>query len=493
MDIGKWAEIHRLKKIEGMSNSAIAKQMGSCHKTVAKALSMEDPKKSETESKSILDPFHEKIDEIIQKYPTLSGVRVYEKLIECGYQGKVGLVRTHLKKIRPVKKKRVYMEVNYDPAEAMQIDWGSCDKIQVGNSLRKLYVFVAVLCYSRMIYIEFTLSMRKEEFYRCIVNSLNFFQGIPSKIIIDNLKTAVVEGGGRNAKFHPEFLALCGHYLIEPIACAVRDPESKGRVEDGVKYVKNNALAGYDEKLVTFDDYRQHASFWRDEIANVRIHGTTRKKPIDLFAEEKTKLRALPERVFDSDIVIPIIATPMARVNFDCNKYSVPPTFARKSLTLRANDKLVKIFDGITEIAMHIRSFEKGKLFILPEHQELLFKLRKVSQIKQREAELDSLCPEAKSFRLELVKKQAKPSIHIQKILKLTNIYGNTEVAQAINKSFEFHVFDSAYIENLILQYRRKKDIPSPIPLSPIRKELIEEVTIDPPNLSEYDDLFGLH
>lgn len=88
----------------------------------------------------------------------------------------------------------------------------------------------AVLCYSRMCYIEFTLSQRKAEFYRCLSNALEFFGGSPRKVIFDNLKAAVISGSGREATLHPAFLALCGHYCLEPIACTARDPSKYDRL-----------------------------------------------------------------------------------------------------------------------------------------------------------------------------------------------------------------------------------------------------------------------
>ena len=100
-----------------------------------------------------------------------------------------------------------------------------------------------------MCYIEFTLSQRKCEFYQCLSNALKFYGGSPKKVIFDNLKAAVIHGSGRHATIHPEFLALCGYYCLEPIACTVRDPESKGMVESTVGYVKKNAIKGRDDEL----------------------------------------------------------------------------------------------------------------------------------------------------------------------------------------------------------------------------------------------------
>ena len=181
---------------------------------------------------SRLDPYKARIDALLAKYPDLSAVRIHEEIARGpdGYTGSVITVRRYVRSIRPACG-RVYQEVHYEPAQAMQVDWGECGRVQIGSTTRRVSVFVAVLCHSRMTYIEFTLSQRKAEFYRAIVHALEFFGASPHAIIFDNLKAAVINGSGRAACFHPEFLALCGHYYLQPIACERRDPESKGIVE----------------------------------------------------------------------------------------------------------------------------------------------------------------------------------------------------------------------------------------------------------------------
>src|SRR5271170_4346076 len=225
----------------------------------------------------------------------------------------------------------------------MQVDWGECGRVQVGASTRKVSVFVAVLSNSRLIYIEFALSQRKAEFYRGIVNALKFFGGRPRAIIFDNLKAGVINGSGRSACFHPEFLALCGYFCLQPIACERRDPESKGIVEASVRYIKRNALAGRSDELVRFEDYVAFAPRWRDEIANVRTHETTRERPVDRFQQERSLLRALPRIPFDTDAIVPAVVSPHARIEFDANCYSVPPNLVRQTVTIRADGREVRI------------------------------------------------------------------------------------------------------------------------------------------------------
>jgi transposase len=262
MKVSEWAEIRRLAEVEKLSQRAIALRLGCCRRTVAKALGMERPPEEHRGPVrgSVLDPWKPKIDALVLRYPELSATRVLEEIRRGpdGYQGQLTLVRNYLRKTRP-RRTRVYQEVVYEPGQAMQVDWGHCGQIRIGGTQRNVSVFVAVLCHSRMCYIEFCLSQRKVEFYRAIVNALTFFGGSPKRIIFDNLKAAVLNGSGRHECLHPDFLALCGHFLMEPIACQRRDPESKGTVEEGVRYVKRNALTGREHQLVNWEAWQQLA------------------------------------------------------------------------------------------------------------------------------------------------------------------------------------------------------------------------------------------
>ena len=257
MNVALWAEIRRLAEIEKLSGRAISRRLHCSRHTVAAALSWTNPPRARSRvAPASWTPHTAKIDALLAKYPELSAVRIREEIARGpdGYTGSASVVRRYLRKVRPARG-RVYQEVHYEPAQAMQVDWGECGRVRIGATTRKVSVFVAVLCYSRLIYIEFTLSQRKEEFYRGIVHALEFFGGSPRAIIFDNLKAAVLNGSGRDACFHPEFLALCGYFCLQPIACERRDPESKGIVEGGVRYVKHNALAGRAEELTRFEDY----------------------------------------------------------------------------------------------------------------------------------------------------------------------------------------------------------------------------------------------
>ena len=493
MRVALWAEIRRLHEVERLSQAAIARRLHCHHRTVRKGLALPStPASTRGPCESLLDPYRAQIDALVAKYPGLSAVRVTEEISkgEDGYRGSVYPVRRYLHQVRPARG-RVYQEVFYEPGEAMQVDWGDCGRLEIGTTVRRVSVFVAVLCYSRLCYIEFSLSQRKADFYRGVVHALTFFEGSPRKLIVDNLKSAVLNGSGQYACFHPEFLALCGHFCMEPIACAARDPESKGTVEAKVKYVKRNALAGRSEELVTWEDYRRFAPWWRDEVANPRLHATTKQRPIDRFQKERTHLRPLPATALDTDEVLPVIVTPHARVRYDGNRYSVPPALVRKPVTLRANATEVWIIDQGREVTRHQRSFEKGQLIVHPEDRLAALKLRRRRQASQCEEEFDALGPPAREFHLKLLSMPIKLTVHLRRLLGLVRLYGRKEVLAAVSRALQYQTYDAAYVEALLLQERRRRELPSPTPLQPKRRELIEDIRLEEPDPARYDRLCG--
>jgi transposase len=489
MKVALWAEIRRLAEIEKLSGWAIARRLHCSRHTVAAALKLTQPPTSTAARRtSVLDPYLEQINNLLAKYPDLSAVRIREEIARGsqGYTGSASVLRRYLRQVRPARG-RVYQEVPYEPAQALQVDWGECGRVQVGATMRKVSVFVAVLCYSRLVYIEFTLSQRKAEFYRGLVNALTFFGGSPRHLIFDNLKAAVLNGSGRSACYHPEFQALCGYFCMQPIACARRDPESKGVVEGGVRYIKHNALAGRAEELLRFEDYLALAPSWRDQVANVRIHETTRVRPIDRFQQERALLRPLPAIPFDTDEVVPAVVNPHARIAFDGNRYSAPPQFVRKPITVRANRDELRLLHEGQVVAQHVRSYERGQLLVLAEHRLAALTLRQRPAQQTLTAEFDAWGPVAHAFHLGLNSRPLKTDVHVRRLLKLAQLYGRTEVLAAMARAVELATYDAAGVEHLLLAERRRRQLPTPTLPTPKRRELIDDIELEPADPAFYD------
>lgn len=490
MKVSQWAEIRRLSQIEGLSKRAIARRLRCCQKTVKKALAMESPPDEDRapERGSLLDRYKPQVDAIIAKYPELSAVRILEEIRKGpeGYSGQITVLRDYLREIRP-SRGRIYQEVPWEPGQALQVDWGSCGQVQIGSTRRKVSVFVAVLCYSRLCYIEFCLSQRKAEFYRAIVHALQFLGGSPKKIIFDNLKAAVLNGSGRDAYLHPDFLALCGHFYLEPIACSRRDPESKGVVEGKVRYVKKNALQGRDEELSRWEGYLHLATYWRDQVANVRVHDTTHERPVDRFEKERDALRPLPKAPFDTDEIVSAHVNSHARVKFDGNRYSAPPEVARKVVLLRADATQVRLSYQGQEIACHARCYDRRQLIKQESHELAALKRRNRVRATEVESRFDSLGEEARLFHLELRRRPLKTIVHLRRLLNLVRLYGRQEVIAAITRAHEYQTYDAAYVETILLQERRRRELPSPTEPRPQREELIDEIDLDEPDPGAYD------
>jgi transposase len=489
MNVGLWAEIRRLAEIDKLSVRAIARRLHCARRTVTAALQRDHPATpSRARRASLLDPYKARINALVAQCPELSAVRICEEIARGpdGYQGSTILVRRYLRTIRPARG-RVYQEVHYEPAQAMQVDWGECGHVTIGTTTRKVSVFVAVLCYSRLMFIEFTLSQRKAEFYRGVVHALEFFGGSPRALIVDNLKAAVLNGSGRSACFHPEFLALCGHFCLLPIACERRDPESKGIVEGGVRYVKHNALAGRGAELTCFEDYLALAPLWRDQVANVRLHETTKERPVDRFGRERPRLRPLPAIPFDTDEVVAAVVSPHARVEFDGNRYSTPPKFARRTVTIRADRDAVRVLHEGQVLAQHVRCYRRGQLIVLPDHRTAALALGRRARSTALEQTFDALGPEARQFHLGLRRQPIKTGVHLRRLLGLAQLYGATELLSAIAEALELAIYDAAAVENLLLARRRRRQLPTPTLPTPRRRELIDEIELEPADPGFYD------
>jgi hypothetical protein len=263
--------------------------------------------------------------------------------------------------------------------------------------------------------------------------------------------------------------------------------QTKGVVEASVRYIKRNALAGRADELIRFEDYLAFAPMWRDQVANVRIHETTRERPVDRFQKERSLLRALPTIPFDTDEIVPAVVTPHARIEFDGNRYSVPPTLARRPVSIRADRDEVRILHEGRLAAQHVRCYQRGQLIVVPDHRLAALALSRRSRSSALEQTFDALGPEARQFHLHLRKQPVKTGVHLRRLLGLARLYGTAELLGAISRALELATYDAAYVENLLLAERRRRQLPTPTLPSPKRRELIDEIELEPADPSVYD------
>lgn len=497
MNADTWAEIRRLKMNDKLSITEIARQLRLDRKTVHRAADSDTlpVRRRPAPRPTKLDAYKNQIRERLKEFPRISCVRLLDELRSIGCTGGLTRLKSFVATIRP-RPVEAFFRIETLAGEQAQVDWANCGVIRIGRANRKLSAFVMVLSYSRLMYVELTLSQCLEDFLQAHLRAFQFFGGrLPKKILYDNLKAVCLARLGTEIRFNPRFLEFSGHYLFEPVLCRPGRGNEKGKVESSIKYLRSSFLDGRPR-----DDFRRLQDAlrrWLDEIANVRNHRMTRQRPVDRFLEEKDLLQPLPDRHLDLSIVRAAKATSRALVHFDGNLYSVHFFCASKMLTVRATNDEVRIFHKTRPVAKHARSFDRGVVIENPKHYAGLLETKKAARAAKATDRFLALAARSEQDRnnLEAYLKgimQAEINIHrhLSQILEMADLYGRTELLQAVEQALGRELFGANYLKNIIQQNRTKRGEPEPTPLAIPDKPEWEEVTGSERDLSLYDDLF---
>lgn len=490
MDSEQWAVIRRLFEVEHLTRRQIARRLGIHRGTVKRALDSTAGAPvyaSPTPRPSKLDAYKDYLARRLQEYPELSVVKLLDDLRRQGYPGSYTQLRLFVSGVRPPRKE-VFLRLETLPGEQAQVDWANCGTIPIGNARRKLSCFVMVLSWSRMLYLEFTLSQAMEDFLACHVHAFAFFGGVPKKIRYDNCRTVVAARLGRDIRFNRTFLDFAGTYLFEPVPCNVRRANEKGVVENNIRYVRSSFLAGY--QVLDYPSLQRDSAAWRDGTANVRVHGTTHERPRDRLEQERPLLQKLPDRPYDTALPRSVKASSQAFVLFETNRYSVPGSAAYKTLTLKASPISLWIFDGQNLAAEHARSYEKYLTFEKPEHRQGLLASRRAAQAAKLTEAFQALSESAKAYLHGMLAAELHLPYHVAKIMELVTRFGRTEVLQAIEQALPFKAFGAPYIQNIITQQRAKRGAPDLPPLRLNTKPEWTDLTVEDQDLGLYDALF---
>ena len=224
---------------------------------------------------------------------------------------------------------------------------------------------------------------------------------------------------------------------------------------------------------------------WLDSVANVRIHGETHKRPLDLFALERDQLRPLPELLYDLGAVHTVRASNRFRVTFDTNRYSVPAEYASQRLTLKSYPDRLCIYHHDRLLARHPRSYERHRDFEHPDHPRALLEQRRKATTQRLLQRFVSLTARADEYYRELAHRRLNPVHHVRKIVALSEIYGADATARALDDAFEYGAFSSDYITNLL--EARARSLPEPSALHLTRRADLLELELPQPDLSLYD------
>ena len=485
MNAELWAEAKRLYTIEKMRITDIARQLRVDRKTVRRAIQSERVPVivRAKPQRTLLSPYTGYLDERLRTYPRLPATVLWQELKKQGYPGSLRILQDYLKGIRG-QAKEVFLRIETHPGEQAQCDWANCGSVQVGKVRRNLSAFVMVLSYSRLLYVEFTLSQCLEDFIQCHVNAFRYFGGVPKKILYDNLKTVVLSRLGSDIRFNPQFMEFSGVFGFEPVPCNVARGNEKGKVENGIYYLRINFLSGREP---AWPDSNRDVQAWLQEVANVRKHRTTGERPIDRWEREKPFLIPLSQRPYNTAITRAVRSSHQALVRFQGNFYSVPHLYAYKTLVLQATSSHVRILLDLQELAVHPRSYDRGVVVDDPKHYEGVLSTKRNHFgliITKRFCELG---PVAGAFLDGLKRADVHPSRHLQQILNLVRTYGQEDVLSAMEHAASCNAYGASYVKSILLQRRAAQGLPEIQSLDiPQRPEWNELFTEDP-DLSVYD------
>jgi transposase len=379
--------IHRLRA--GESQRRIAKDLGISRTTVGKYQAwaqargyldkgqpMPDdaalagaldiaPKVAHAESS--VEPYRELVQSLLDQGVEL--VAIWQRLQDdYRYPGSYSAIRRFVGHLRPAVPE-VFARVHTEPGEEAQVDFGSVGQLYdpASGGLRRAYVFVATLSYSRHQYAELVFDQKVSTWIGLHQRAFESWGGVPKRIVLDNLKAGVVQALVYDPIIGEAYRRMAQHYGFVVSPTRPYTARHKGKVESGVHYVQRNFMAG--RTFLDIQAANQHLKTWVMERAGSREHGTTHQAPLDLFnTHEQAALLPLPTEPFTLREVKQVTVHPDCHVSIDKSYYSVPYTYVGHKLDAYMSERIVEIYQGLNLVATHERALKPGEWHTRMEH-----------------------------------------------------------------------------------------------------------------------------
>ena len=381
---------------EGLSKAEVARRFGVCRQTVYNHVKREGPYvKSRKRRASKLDGFKDYIRGRLEKFD-LRGSVLLREIRARGYTGGKTILDDFIRPVKAATVTKLTERFETEPGCQAQIDFGECGMITVDGRRRKLYLFSLVLGYCRMLWGRFLLSTKQHELLRCLKDAFEEL-GIPGEVLVDNMKQAVERHNVTTGvvKFNATFLDFAERYGFLPVAAPPYWPRVKGKVEASIKYVKRSFLCG--RRFSDLSDLNMQFKVWQDSVANVRIHGTTGRQPVEMYREEMGFLgstRGIP--VYDTRPAETRKAGWDSHIRWDNVFYSVHPDAADRSVVVRPEGEGLgdrfAVYWGDKLVAVHYKRLKGTPRVTLPEHaQEIRRRTREKKPGKRRSVEFEQI------------------------------------------------------------------------------------------------------
>ncbi|WP_156922472.1 IS21 family transposase [Cohnella thermotolerans] len=350
-------------KQRGMNITQIAEELGRDRKTVRKWLEQDQPggypERKPIEGK--LDGYKDYIRNRMSE-GCLNARVILDEIKERGYTGSITILRLFMQPLRPSVQSKATERFETQPGQQAQVDWGHF-RVEQDGGFKRLFAFVMVLGYSRAMYLEFTEDERLETLMGCHTRAFEYFGGITQTCLYDNMKT-VVAGHDEKGEviWNERFARFAEHYGFVLRRCKPYRARTKGKVENGVGYVRKN----FWPRVRTFNglhDLNAKARHWLDTVANHRLHGTTFQVPQELLKDEN--LQPITEISFAYADRFHRKVAADCYVSYEANRYSVP--FAYVGSVIEVQDEkngTLRFYCGGQLIAEHPKSMARHQIIV---------------------------------------------------------------------------------------------------------------------------------
>jgi len=480
------AEILRLHHAEQWRIGTIARQLGIHHDAVRRVLAQAGtPSPTVTRARKV-DPYLGFLREKLGDYPRVPASVLFNMCRERGYLGSERQLRQIVRSLRPRPAAEAYLRLRTLPGEQGQIDWGHFGRLKIGATERPLYAFVAVLSWSRYLFVRFFLEIGMRAFLQGHLDAFQAFGGVPRVLLYDNLKSAVLERRGAAIRFNPELLHFSAHYRYAPRPVAVARGNEKGRVERAIRYLRSSFIPA--RKWRDLEDLNRQAEAWCLGPAMARKWPDDVTRTVaEAFAEEKAHLLPLPEAVYPvaQRKVVSIGKTPYVR--FDCNDYSVPHNKVRRILTVLATDTQVRILEGNDVVADHVRNW--GKRERIEDNRHLAALQEEKRQARKHRAMDRLICavPCIEPWLQGLAERGGSLGRATQRLVALLDLYGPAALDNAVREAIGKECFSTGAIGFLLEKSKPRRPHPPALPIHLPEHPGLLNLSVESHDLAIYD------
>lgn len=393
----------------------------------------------------------------------IQGTTIYSALKrEHNYTGSYVSVLRYIKKLK--NKSFATTVLEFKPAECAQVDFGAGPNFinETTGEVIKSWIFVMVLAWSRHMYAEIILKQDVETWLGCHRRAFEWFNGVPKKIILDNAKCAITKACYYDPVVQRSYADYAASYEFIISPCPPRDPQKKGRVESGVKYVKNNFIPLRDFRNQLTEANRQLRK-WLLETAGNRHHGTIHEKPLTLFTQtEQSLLKPLPKNPPECAVWQKVIVHSDCHVTYLKCRYSAPYKLIKQALWLRATETTVRLYRDHELVAMHPRLFKPGSRHTLDEHlppNALAYSLQDSQWCLKQAEKIGSNCT---AVIQQLLSNSVVDYLRAaQGIVSLKKKYGDARLEAACHRALVFQSVSYKTIKSILQKGLEYSPLPS--------------------------------